>query len=205
MSPMEKVVTLELLRVEPLVLDVVLPTGEDVLVLGVLRVTQLSRPVSDDFQRGLGVDDVLHLLVGVVEGEEGEPNLLALDWAHPVGLWLGSQVVVVQSAVRPLQADGQLGLVRRVDGVEGVEGVEPDGDHDGETDLVRQADHWRREELVVAGVELYHPAVNLVREVLAVSLAVTPEDDREGCDQPGCWCSDLFSRLMQSPSLQVNW
>ena len=37
--------------------------------------------------------------------------------------------------------------------------------------------HWGRQELVVAGVKLDHSAAHLVSGVLAVRLAVTPEEE----------------------------
>ena len=50
--------------------------------------------------------------------------------------------------------------------------MEAETGEDRELGLTRL--HWGRQELVVAGVKLYHSAVHLISEVLAVSLAVTP-------------------------------
>ena len=127
---MEEVVTLELLRVEPLVLDVILSPREDVFVLSVLLVTQLPGAIPHHLQHRLGVNDVLHLLVGVVEYEEREPDLLRLRRAHPVGVRGRAEVVVLQPAVRPLESHRELGLVGGVHGVEGGESVQSEtGQH----------------------------------------------------------------------------
>ena len=179
--PVEEVVTLELLRVEPLVLDVIVSPREDVFVLSVLLVTQLPGAIPHHLQHRLGVNDVLHLLVGVVEYEEREPYLLGLRRSHPVGVRGRAEIVVLQPTVRPLESHRELGLVGGVHGVEGGESVEPQTGEDGQARLAEQIlgpGDRRGEIFVVARVELYYSAVDLVSEVFTVRLAITPERRR---------------------------
>ena len=116
----------------------------------------------------LAVNQVLHLVPGVVQEEVREPDL-HLSRADGVHAGLVLQVDELQPAVPPAEAHRELRPVGGEDGVQPGEGVEVDGGHDGELVLA-----GGREELVVAGVDLYHPAIQLVRGVLAVRLPVTP-------------------------------
>ena len=143
---MEVEVAVEFLRVKPLILQPVL--------------TALTE------------NNVLHFLPGVVKIELGKPDLLTLGRFNGVHVGLGPEVVEPQSLVFPLESHRELRLIGGEDGVEAGDRVEADTGEDRQLGLTRL--HWGRQELVVAGVKLYHSAVHLISEVLAVRLAVTP-------------------------------
>ena len=167
--PVEVEITVELFREEPLVLDEVFLAAEDQLVLRVLEAGQHSRAIPHHAQRRLAVNRALHFLSRVVKVKVREPDLLSLLWPDVVHAGLCPQVVVDQPAVHPAEDHRELRPVGGEDGVQPGDGVQPQADHDGELLPVG----WR-EELVVAGVDLYHSTLELVRGVLAVRLPVTP-------------------------------
>ena len=180
---MKAEVAVKFLRVKPLVLQPVLPALEYQFVLGVLTAAQDSGSVPQHSQHSRVVNDVLHLLPGVVKIELGEPDLLCLGRSDGVHVGLGPEVVEPQSLVSPLESHRELRVIGGEDRVEAGDSVEANTGEDrqfGVTPL-----HLGRQELVVAGVKLYHSAVHLISEVLAVRLAVTSEQDKEISDLTG--------------------
>ena len=169
--PVEEEVTVKLLRVEPLVLDEVLPALEYQFVLRVLLAAQLALPLPEDPQHRLGVGETPHFVPRVVEIKGREPDLVGLLRSDGVHAGLCPEVVKLEPAVPPAEAHGELRLVGGEDGLQPREAVQPHAGQDGQPLLA-----GGRQELVVARVGLHHTALQLVSRVPAVGLAVTPGD-----------------------------